>query len=331
MKTFIYKLIIIINLILLYCTNANANKCMPNPQNGKTGYLPPANIIIQADNSIPVNTVLASYNVHIYPIGYPTFLAGSVCNILIEYMYLNGWKVNSNKVAQTNVPGIGIKIYGLRKENTMALPHVSTTPGIFKFSATTLFPNEIVWYVDIIKTGSINSGALAAGPLARMQNRDPHKRETYVITSLYIPSNFKITNVSCSIKNNKSTYDIHLGDWYDTQFNNIGDTSTSADIPITLTCAAGTNIKTTVTSSAGYVDINTGKLALSGTDTATGVAIQLLDKNNAPIKLNTKNSLQNNIPSGDYMFNWKARYIKTADKITPGSANATATVNIRYE
>ncbi|WP_265510932.1 fimbrial protein, partial [Providencia rustigianii] len=54
-------------------------------------------------------------------------------------------------------------------------------------------------------------------------------------------------------------------------------------------------------------------------------------KNNNPIKLNTKNSLQNNVPSGDYIFNWKAQYIKTANSITPGSANATATVNIRYE
>ncbi|MEX6175620.1 hypothetical protein AB6G03_01200 [Providencia hangzhouensis] len=31
------------------------------------------------------------------------------------------------------------------------------------------------------------------------------------------------------------------------------------------------------------------------------------------------------------MFDWKARYIKTADNITPGTANASATVNIRYE
>lgn len=320
-----------INFIFLYCTSANADECKPNPQNGKTGYLPAANIIIQADNSIPINTVLASYNVHIYPVGYSLFLAGSVCNTLAEYMYLNGWKVNSNKVAQTNIPGIGIKVYLYGKTNSNAIPLAGTTPRIYKHTVNSSHPYATVWYVEIIKTGSINSGVLSAGPLARMQTRDPYKRETYVWTNLYIPSNFKITNVSCSIKNNKSTHDIHLGDWYDTQFNNIGDTSTSADIPITLTCAAGTNIKTTVTSSAGYVDINTGKLALSGTDTATGVAIQLLDKNNAPIKLNTKNSLQNNIPSGDYMFNWKARYIKTADKITPGSANASATVNIRYE
>ncbi len=35
---------------------------------------------------------------------------------------------------------------------------------------------------------------------------------------------------------------------------NIGDVSKSVDVPITLNCAAGTNIKATVTSSAGYID-----------------------------------------------------------------------------
>ncbi len=123
---------------------------------------------------------------------------------------------------------------------------------------------------------------------------------------------------------------INLGDWYDTQFPTVGSTSTNINIPITLNCMAGTNIKATVTSSK-YEDTATGKLALTGPDSATGVAIQLLDKNNNPIKLNTLNSLQNNVPAGDYMFDWKARYIKTADNITPGTANASATVNIRYE
>ena len=86
-----------------------------------------------------------------------------------------------------------------------------------------------------------------------------------------------------------------MGTWYDTQFKNIGDVSKNVDIPITLSCAAGTNIKATVTSSAGYIDVNTGKLKLSGTNPATGIGIQLLDKNNNPIKLNTKNSLQNQV------------------------------------
>lgn len=86
-----------------------------------------------------------------------------------------------------------------------------------------------------------------------------------------------------------------------------------------------------MTSSAGYVDTNTGKIKLSGQGQATRVAIQLLDRNSNPIKLNSKFTLQNNVAGGDYIFNWKARYIKTANNITAGTANATASVNIRYE
>lgn len=91
------------------------------------------------------------------------------------------------------------------------------------------------------------------------------------------------------------------------------------------------NIKATITSNAGYQDESTGKLKLEGTGQATGIAIQLLDKNNSPIRLNFRNSLQNNVPAGDYIFNWKARYIQTATTITPGTANSSAMVNIQYE
>lgn len=37
------------------------------------------------------------------------------------------------------------------------------------------------------------------------------------------------------------------------------------------------------------------------------------------------------VPNGDYLFNWKARYIQTAPTMTPEVANSTAVVNILYE
>ncbi|WP_425415937.1 fimbrial protein [Providencia rettgeri] len=72
-------------------------------------------------------------------------------------------------------------------------------------------------------------------------------------------------------------------------------------------------------------------MKLSGTGSVTGIAIQLLNGSNNPIKLATKNNTIVNSAAGDVRINWKARYIKTAAKITPGKANSTATVNIRYE
>ncbi len=240
--------------------------------------------------------------------------------------YTNGWIPDNNKVVKTNIPGIGMKI----KLNSLGFINLTWSKVEPPNS-----PYRIInpsWTVQIIKTGRVTqSGSLQWGKIAQaVQNNTQPKNTTWNLTSLYLPLNaIKINSLKCTTKS--SNYNINMGTWYDTQFKNIGDVSKSVDVPITLNCAAGTNIKATVTSSAGYIDVNTGKLNLSGTNRATGVAIQLLDKNNNPIKLNTKNSLQNGVSSGDYIFGWKARYIKTGNKITPGSANSTATVNILYE
>ncbi|MCW3195535.1 fimbrial protein [Proteus mirabilis] len=252
---------------------------------------------------------------------------GKCGNSIISANYTNGWVPNAEKIVQTNIPGIGIQVYFNKfgALNTTWSKKGDGTHNSYLFE----YPN---WTVYIMKTGRVTqSGSLQWGKIAQaVQNNTQPKNTTWNLTSLYLPLNaIKINSLKCTTKS--SNYNINMGTWYDTQFKNIGDVSKSVDIPITLNCAAGTNIKATVTSSAGYIDVNTGKLNLSGTNRATGVAIQLLDKNNNPIKLNTKNSLQNGVSSGDYIFGWKARYIKTGNKITPGSANSTATVNILYE
>ncbi|MEQ5222870.1 fimbrial protein [Providencia alcalifaciens] len=238
--------------------------------------------------------------------------------------YVNGWVPNANKVAATNVAGISVEIVATA---IGSINVYSRYPVQGRLPWTIVAPQ---WTMIIRKTGAVpQSGSLKAGSVARLIQDNPN-HVNWNLSTLNIPANtIKINVAKCSTKS--SNYTINLGDRYDTQFKNIGDVSTNVNIPITLSCAAGTNIKTTVTSSAGYVDAATGKIKLSGTGSATGIGIQLLDRNNSPIQLNTKNSLQNNVANGDYIFNWKARYVKTAEKVTPGTANSTATVNIRYE
>lgn len=247
----------------------------------------------------------------------------------ISYLYgdfINNW-VPNNGIAPSNIPGIGISVQtaALGGDFNRWFGPSSTEKQSWEIADT-------VWYIKIQKTGQVTtSNTIRSGQVAQLTQKNQTPIGTWYLTTLNMPANaIRINVLSCSLKNNQSIYNIDMKDWYDTQFPDIGSTSTPVDIPITLTCAAGTNIKATVTSSK-YEDTATGKLGLTGANTATGVAIQLLDKNNNPIKLNTTNNLQNNVPAGDYMFNWKARYIKTAANITPGTANASATVNIRYE
>lgn len=250
---------------------------------------------------------------------------GKCGNSVISGDYINGWVTNSNKIAATNIPGIGIRV------KMTEIGYINTTFSRFADNLKYEIRNPY-WTVEIIKTGRVTqSNSLTAGNLARMvQTNTLPNNSRWILSTLRIPIGaIKVNSLKCTTK--ADSYNINLGTWYDTQFKNIGDVSQNVNIPITLNCAAGTNIKATVTSSAGYIDVNTGKLNLSGSNRATGIGIQLVDRNNNPIRLNTKLSLQNNVSSGDYIFNWKARYIKTGSKITAGSANSTATVNILYE
>ncbi len=249
------------------------------------------------------------------------FTPGSECGTNKLYgNIVNGWRPNANKVAATNIPGIGIKV---------------ATAGIGDFNAIW---HEAVgaigsgnWTVTIMKTANVTtSNSLSPGRLAQLTlvNPAPHN-STFLLTTLNLPVNaIKIEVLKCSIK--QPSYSINLGDWYNTQFKNIGDISDPVDIPVTLGCMQGTNIKVNVTSSS-IADAATGKINPTGANSAKGVAIQLLDKNSNPIKLNTSIPLATGVAAGDYIFGWKAQYIKIANEITPGPANATATINILYQ
>lgn len=328
MKRLMCKLVTTITLFILSYSLANAAGCIANPDLGKTVYLPVDNIIIQSDESIPVNTVLKSYTVYTYPPSHHIFLSGGSCNYYNASQYLNGWVANANKIVQTNINGIGIKTTTLNTSQVIT-PFISQTAhssGIMYYSTL------LDWHVDIIKTGPIsnlNGQTLKVGELAELYIFDIDNQKKNLINKLAIPNDFRITVASCTT-NGTDSYNIALGDWDDKKFKNIGDTSSSVDIPITLSCFAGTNIKVNVTSS--FIDnAPTGKLSLTGDNRATGIAIQLLNKNNNPITLNTQWTQQDNVSEGSYVLGWKARYIKTSNIITPGSANASATVNIRYE
>ncbi len=319
MKNLIYRTILSVSCIYLYSGYANA-ACVQNPTwRNIQKTIPNETINIQYDDTRSYQ--LKSISLPIYTGTYnPTNGVGQDCGGNQVGIYL---ALVSNGMAVSGINGIGVKA----RINSFGSNTFFPVNG--PYTATTWTFSNPAWDIRIEKTGRVTSGGIiSTRQLARFYQQNRKTGTNFYISTVSFSTNYRINVLSCSLKNSVPT--INLGDWYDTQFPSVGSTSTNINIPITLSCMAGTNIKATVTSSK-YEDTATGKLGLTGTNTATGVAIQLLDKNNNPIKLNTLNSLQNNVPAGDYMFNWKARYIKTADNITPGTANASATVNIRYE
>lgn len=302
--------------------------CIQNPSfNNIQVNVPSRTINIQYDDTAIKD--LATLTV---PFGSPnltTYSGGNgVCGTASLYgNYINGWTPNSAKVANTNVSGIGVLVRssGLGDFNMFYGTAQNGNMGWLIYNPS--------WTIIIKKTGLVNAnGSLTSGAIARLYqgNPSPHNT-TWILSTFNMPANaIKINVLSCSLKNNKNTYDINMGDWYDTQFKNINDTQGTTPIPIALSCLSGTNIKVTVTSD-NIDNAANGRLGLTGTDKATGIAVQLLNDAGTPIVLNQKFTQQDGVTQTDYIFGWKARYIKTAATVTPGTANANATVNIRYE
>ncbi|WP_272666057.1 fimbrial protein [Providencia sp. PROV174] len=255
-------------------------------------------------------------------------------NVYFQYLYANGQ--TSQTPLKTNILGVSQYVRFVANHcpscsSSLTFPHVAYINGNNKYDSTPWIPAYFT--LTLTQTGKVTkSGYIDSGLIATKGNRNAAAGSAYHLnTTLSIqPNSIYINVLNCSL--NQSVYNINLGDWYDTQFKNTGDTSEMIDIPISLKCNPETNINVTVKSTNGSSSPTAGWLNLaSDGNSAKGIAIQLLDNNNNPITLDKKFTQATNVSEGDYIFNWKARYIKTTDKITPGSANASATVNIRYE
>lgn len=129
-----------------------------------------------------------------------------------------------------------------------------------------------------------------------------------------------------------STVTINLGDWLSSDFEGVGTYTSRKLIPITLNCSAGANVVATIQGDANSSFDGTLNLLSSGSGSAAGgIGVQLINASNVPLKLNQEFSVQSNVSTGLYDFNWYARYIQTKSTISAGPANATATVVINYK
>ncbi|WP_342136524.1 fimbrial protein [Providencia rettgeri] len=320
-----FKYLLFCFLIIQFWGNEAFSACSSsNPSGSANGYynvyVPDDTIILQYDDTSA--KVLKSYSITAFT-GFVDFATpGSQCYGSVDFNYHANW--NNNNPSPSNIPGIAVGVKYLTSGVTRVLPF--RYPESFSTGM-----GGLEWVVDIHKTGPVTSGGVIRSGNLATGIKKVNSGNPLGISIIRFTSNFRIIVTSCSLKNNQSTYNIAMEDWFDSDFPSIGSASDEIDIPITLTCQAGANVKATVTSSAGYADANTGKLNLVGANSAKGIAIQLLDRNDNPIKLNSKISLQDNVPQGDYFFDWTARYIRTGETLTPGTANSNATVNIQYE
>ncbi|MBV7406125.1 fimbrial protein [Enterobacter sp. ENT03] len=184
-------------------------------------------------------------------------------------------------------------------------------------------------FIKYAPTGSgavegINIGRASAGTDNEWSNPEG---------DINVVSSLGVTTLACTLMTSAITF--RLGDVITTQLNsapgpilNIGQST--QNLGLNCTPDASINVRLSATQNPDSSD--TSVLALNGQGSAgvaDGMGIQLL-YNDAPLQIDQTLHLKHSA-GGLETFPITARYYQTKNSVTPGSANATATLELIYQ
>ncbi|HCT3169901.1 TPA: fimbrial protein [Enterobacter asburiae] len=313
----------LINIIFLLCVaaglnSAHAGTCTTiTPQESTLSI---GTITVQRD--VAVGTVLFSRNATLTG----SYLTGCTNPLMLGFSmrYLNATpSTYGNHVYNTNVNGIGVRFSSGN--------YFENPTNTFSYTAQASY---VEWWggkIELIVTGPVASGSLTPGVLGvvMLQDSDGVYRDGLTTTLL----DGTINVLACSITTPQLTFPI--GDISAVTFGStVGTTPAGAQNTqnLGLNCDPGANVNVSLSGIQNPDVATTSVLALTGqgnTGTAKGVGVQLL-YNGTPITLNTRLPL-NVTTGGQQAFPLTARYYQTQTTVEPGTANASATLNLTYQ
>jgi type 1 fimbria pilin len=313
----------LINIIFLLCvaagwSSAHAGTCTTiTPQESTLSI---GTITVQRD--VAVGTVLFSRNATLTG----SYLTGCTNPLMLGFSmrYLNATpSTYGNHVYNTNVNGIGVRFSSGN--------YFENPTNTFSYTAQASY---VEWWggkIELIVTGPVASGSLTPGVLGvvMLQDSDGVYRDGLTTTLL----DGTINVLACSITTPQLTFPI--GDISAATFGStVGTTPAGAQNTqnLGLNCDPGANVNVSLSGIQNPDVATTSVLALTGqgnTGTAKGVGVQLL-YNGTPITLNTRLPL-NVAMGGQQAFPLTARYYQTQATVEPGTANASATLNLTYQ
>lgn len=313
----------ILNILFLLCitaawNSAHAGTCTTiTPQESTLSI---GTITVQRD--VAVGTVLFSKNASVTG----SYLSGCTNPLMLGFSmrYLNATlSTYGNHVYKTNVSGIGVRF---SSGNYFENPTYT-----FSYNAQT---DYVEWWggkIELVVTGPVASGSLTPGVLGvvMLQGSDGVYHDGLTATLL----DGTINVLACTITTPQLTFPI--GDISAAAFGStVGITPTGAQNTqnLGLNCDPGANVNVSLSGIQNPDVATTSVLALTGqgnTGTAKGVGVQLL-YNGTPLTLNTRLPL-NVAAGGQQAFPLTARYYQTQTTVEPGTANASATLNLTYQ
>lgn len=281
------------------------------------------------DPTVPVGTVLFNGT------GTSSGLGGElVCTSAIGTgTYAGSGQVGALETYPTGIAGVGIRIKGGVNTSYWWPQSYTWTEPSNKFIDGSYFT------VELVKTGPITAAGAISGEIGTTTLNNQGNR---VIRRIYINGSLPIRPQVPTCKVTTPSVVVPMGNVHASSFTGVGSTSPAKPFNILLTCSGGTSGATTgvyMTLSDVTNPGNRGDtLTLSSDSTAKGVGIQVLDGTTV-IKYGADSDQSGNlnqwyigsVTNGSYTNSLTARYVQSASKITPGSANALATFTMSYQ
>ncbi|MCP2006221.1 UNVERIFIED_ORG: type 1 fimbria pilin [Buttiauxella agrestis ATCC 33320] len=257
---------------------------------------------------------------------HPTVECTGTTHRVVEYVNPTTPASGFDKVYQTTVHGVGIKVLF---SNSQSISPNTAVP-LSEDDGSNPEGNDYYpiarYRVQLIAI----SNPIASGTIVYPSPYIRQKYDSIVSNTMtFSATNVVLKSTGCEIKTSQVI--VPMGDYFVTDFTGIGSTSKAVTIPpISLICDADTHVKATIVADADP-SLNGAIKLSSGSQSASGIGIQVLNENYLPVNVNTKVEALNTVSAGNYTINWRARYIQTKNKITAGQADAIATLAITYE
>jgi len=321
MRTASYLLKLFCSLICLSMAVSAHADCRTNRSNTAPGYSNYTQNPVVVTRDLPVGGVITNILSSVSGQGTNGYINCTTSgNIAMSMGPLFTTKTGISHVYATNIPGVGIElpseVGGIWYDN----------PPSYYVAASASYRYYGV-YLRLIKTGNIASGTLDSGVIATQYGDNGVTAMTLNLTGN------SVTQIGCSITTSSLTFPI--GNVQASSFGSaVGTIPSGAQNTqsLGLECDPNTNIMVKLNATPNP-DVGTPSvMALTGqgaAGVASGVGVQLL-YNNAPLDLNTRITLKTSA-GGVESLPLTVRYYQTRTSVMPGTANASATMEITYQ
>lgn len=240
-----------------------------------------------------------------------------------DVKYINGWIADSNGIAQTNIPGVGIRIHWIYDGHIALVPK---EPYAITWGPILLWNKGPRWKLELIKTGRISGGKLQSGDYVI------YGVGGALISKLVIAGGGNIMTPSCSLLS--PNINVPLGRHLTSEFDHPGSTTSWQSFDIHLNCNQGARIAMRIDATAdassapGVMQLDQQK----GDMAASGVGIQLWYRpgGGSPVVFGRDTYYYTSVYGGAEVVKLQARYYQTGERIIAGKANGTATFTLTY-